>query len=285
MPDPMLRSLHFVPGHRERFLEKIPLLGADRVVLELEDGVGEADKQEARENVRSWLESNGTESCWLRINALDSPTGLDDCEMLRSLPSCPVIVLPKVAGPEAVRELVAVLGWDGASGEVVALIEDYQGLCLVRETASLPEVKGVGLGLEDFLSGSVHDAGDLGPHAAAIRSELVLSAKSAGVAAIDTISTNMGDSASFQENCEQSRALGFDGRFLIHPSQVPIANSVYSPSKEMLAWAEKVAAGMSSGAAVGYQRIEGELLSPPKIAKARTILNARNNSTQPDETI
>ena len=99
----MLKSVHFVPADRERLLAKIPSLEADRIVLELEDGVGPAQKDEARENAREWLRAQGAEGSWVRINAIETEEGRADCEMLRSLPTVPLIVLPKVEEVEAVQ--------------------------------------------------------------------------------------------------------------------------------------------------------------------------------------
>lgn len=269
-----MRSYHFVPAHNRRFLERIPDLAADRFVLELEDGVGTADKDQARANAAEFLSSAEAGRYLVRVNAVDSTHWAADLEMLRGLKNLPVIVLPKVENAGTVQEVVKSLSPTSGEGQVqiISLAESFSGLENLREVAGLAEVIGLGLGMEDLLSSVSHDSSDLGTLVSGVKLKVVLAARAAGIQAIDTISTTIRDAEKFRAECEQSRSHGFHGRFTLHPSQVPIANEVYGPSAKLVAWAQEVMRLSGGDEECGYQSHEGRVISGPMVVKARAVI-------------
>jgi|GEM_PF-1958272 len=276
----MNRSFHFIPGHQQRFLDRIPDLDADHIVLELEDGVAGKDKAVARANIISWLGQNSAEGIWIRVNSADSEHGAADRELLSRLSTLPGIVVPKVEGPEAVSELVRSLGGEAGSVRFIALLESFPALAKVSEIAAHPQVVGIGIGMEDLLSGTLHSKASQEWLMNSIKDKIVLGARAAGIVAIDTISTEIRDVPRFRDGCLCSRSHGFDGRFVIHPSQISVANEVYGPDEEMVDWATRIEALTGLDSTLGYQNIGGELMSPPKINKARAILQAIRKQTR-----
>lgn len=276
----MNRSFHFIPGHQQRFLDRIPDLDADHIVLELEDGVAGKDKAVARSNIISWLGQNSAEGIWIRVNSPDSEHWAADRELLSRLSTLPGIVVPKVEGPEAVSELVGSLGGEAGSVRFIALLESFAALAKVSEIAAHPQVVGIGIGMEDLLSGTLHSQVSQEWLMNSIKAEMVLGARAAGIVAIDTISTEIRDVPRFREGCLRSRSHGFDGRFVIHPSQIGVANEVYGPDEELVAWATRIEALTGRDSTLGYQNIGGELISPPKVNKARAILEAIRKQTR-----
>ena len=271
-----MRSYHFVPAHNRRFLERIPDLAADRFVLELEDGVGDNEKEEARRNSELFLSQVKARDYFLRVNPLDSEHWKEDLKMLLRLKELPSIVLPKVETVQEVRDAATLL--HGAKEvRFLTLIESFSGLASCRELARIPEVMGLGIGMEDLMSETVHAQIDLESLVSGVQLEVVLAARAAGKVAIDTISTTIRDENQFREECKRSRSRGFHGRFLIHPMQISIANEVYAPSSEMEEWAREILHLSGGDETGGYQSLRGRVVSGPMVLKAKSITNQLEN--------
>jgi citrate lyase subunit beta/citryl-CoA lyase len=190
---------------------------------------------------------------------------------LRSLSKIPTVILPKVDDAECVRRFWKDFG-SGSELRIFPLIESFRGVANAGEICRESSVCGVGLGLEDLLAGCWQRVGKIGALIGAVKSSVVLAAKASGISAVDTISLEWKDEARFGKECEESRSFGFDGRFTIHPRQISVCRKVFAPDDAEIEWAQRVKELTDLDGAAGYQVLGGEILSPPKILRAKAIL-------------
>jgi citrate lyase beta subunit len=266
----VIRSFHFVPADRDHFLRRAETLSADALVYDLEDGVASTAKATARENLRRSVDPTILAGSFIRINELGTLEYQADKELIRSLPKVRGIVVPKVMDAEQLLQV----GDDlvDLNLELIALVEDVRGLARLRHWASVQRLVGVGLGFEDLFSEfnmNHSDAADLVRH---IRLDFVLGVKALGVQCIDGISLEWKARAALERHCSESRLQGFDAMFSIHPDQIEIVNNAFAHRSEEVAWARHVAELWHSSAEPGYVTLDGELVTPPKLKKARRIL-------------
>ncbi|MEO1038896.1 MAG: CoA ester lyase [Pseudomonadota bacterium] len=277
------RSALFVPGDKPRALEKAAGLGADVLILDLEDAVAPASKAAAREAaheaVAAWRGDAKEAEHVLRINALgDEHFGAD---IALAAAACPdVVLLPKVDSPAALREARAALDGAGYHGLVWAMIESptaVLNLRLIAEMTSAARLAGLVAGTNDLgaalrcrFSGERRDP--LLPHLA----QILLAARSAGLIALDGVYNEFSDPVGFQFQAREARQMGFDGKTLIHPSQVEPANRAFSPSPQEVDWARMVVAAFDDSAQAGRGAIAigGRMVERLHLGPARAILAA-----------
>src|SRR5439155_6369409 len=228
-----LRSLLFAPASRPDVVAKMPRCGPDGVVLDLEDAVPVAAKEEARGQAvtagAALVREHPDLAVFVRVNAVASVWFADDVREALT-PQLTGVVVPKLesaAQLDAVRDALCARGLDGLT--VVAGIETAAG---VERVASLlhPPVGIAYFGAEDFITdmGGVRSAD--GFEVLYARSRVVLAARVAGVHALDQVVVAFGEDEAFVRDAERGRALGYRGKLCIHPSQVPLANRIVSPS-------------------------------------------------------
>jgi len=278
------RSFLYVPGSEERKLAKAAGLGADAVILDLEDSVAPERKTEARERILGLLQANPNPAVeWLvRVNALASPHF--EADVLCGVRSNPdALVVAKVDGPEAVREIdrrlaVAERGAGRPVGrlKLFAMIESARAVLNAYAIATASErVAGLILGHVDLSldlgltpgpasQGTIHHA----------RCQLVLAARAARVDAVDAIYLNIQDHDGFRAEAVQAAGMGFAGKQVIHPAQIPILHAAFTPSPERVRRAERILGAWTQAEAEGkgVAVLDGELLEPPVIAMERLVL-------------
>lgn len=256
------RSYLFVPGNRpERFL-KAHHSGADRVILDLEDAVAEADKDDARRQVSEYLGAGGTGI--VRINATED-RWLDDV-LACVKPGLQGLVLPKAESSEHVSRIVSQLP---STVKVLPLIETAHGMNRINEIAATPGVERLVFGTVDFRT----ELGIEGDDESLLyfRSMIVLASKVAGIAApIDGVTVAINDKGELERAATRARRLGFAAKLCIHPSQVEDVNKAFRPSDAQLAWAEKVLRLAKSSP--GAFKVDGEMVDAPVIARAVELL-------------
>jgi citrate lyase beta subunit len=273
-----------MPGTDWRKIEKAATeLDADSVCLDLEDGVALNAKAEARETVLRALHTldfRRSEKL-VRINALDS--GLAEDDLAAILPAHPAgIVLPKVRDARQVAWLHEQLstaeerhGWQRGSMPLILIVESALGVVNLSEivTAS-PRLAALIFGAEDF-------AGDIGavrtPEAHEVlyaRSKVVTHAKARGLQAIDIVYADFRDAAGFTAEARRGMMLGYTGKQLIHPSQVPLIHAVYMPGDEEIAHARRIVeaheAHQASG--TGAFALDGKMVDMPVVKQAQLVL-------------
>lgn len=258
---PPRRSALFVPAARPRALAKARGAAADVLIFDLEDSAGPDEKAEARARLAAWLDEGGS---WpeverlVRVNALDTPGALDD---LAAIARAPIdgVVLPKVEDPRVVRAAEAALARLGAPEalRLWPMLETPRGVLAAEAIASAsPRVDALVLGANDLLAALDADPAAEREALLYARSRLITVARAYGLAPIDAVYVRLDDPDGFAASCRASRALGFAGRTLIHPSMVAAANAAYGPSAEALAEARAlVEAWDARPAGVGVVRV------------------------------
>ncbi len=265
------RSVLIAPGDNEGRARKCLTGAADVAVLDLEDGVAPDRKKEARVTVeRVFAEVRGTpgpERC-IRVNAPGSEHHAADMALVaRVRPEA--VVIPKAEDPRKVRAVAARL----PKGTALHLVlESGMGVLNARDLAcASPRVELLAFGAEDL-------AADIGarrtPSSLEVlyaRSHVALVAGTFRVASVDQVYVNYKDLDGLRHECEEARNLGYRGKLCIHPDQVPVVHSVFTPSPEEVERARRIveASGKSGGGAFGF---EGRMIDRPLVEQARYVL-------------
>lgn len=257
----LCRSLLFLPASNPRAVAKARALDADMVILDCEDAVKDAEKDEARQAaVEALAAGSGERLAAVRINAVGSPFFGQDVVAIRDS-KADLVVLPKVESPDQVRNTANLI-----LKPVVAMIETAAGV--LHAAAIAPAAAGLIAGTNDL-------AADLGLPANGDRAGLhvslqtiLLAARAARVAAFDGVYNGLSEDAELVRQCEEGRAFGFDGKALIHPSQIEAANRIFGPSEAEVEAARRLIDAASGGA----ERHEGRMIESLHVEQARFIL-------------
>lgn len=279
------RSVLFAPGIDLRKVDKALGLGADVVVLDLEDSVDASRKVEAREVVAGVLgRPRGGKTLWVRVNPPD--TGFFFADMMAVMSASPDgIMLPKsetAPGVARVDWLMGLLeehcGLQAGSVGLVPLVESARGVENAGEIAACSaRIKRLCFGAVDYTL----DMGiDLTREASEIfyaRSALAVASRSAGLEGpIDTVYTDVKDGGGLAADCRVARSIGFQGKLAIHPGQVQVINEIFSPTREELSRALRVVEAYQSALAggSGVAQLDGKLIEKPVAMRAGRILEA-----------
>lgn len=256
------RSLLYVPGSNARALEKSRNLAADLIIIDLEDAVPLDRKAEAREAMRAAVQAGYEgKQIAVRVNATGHEAQADDLAALEGL-SLDFVVLPKMDRVEDLAPL------SGLNLPIFAMIETPVGVFAAKDIAAAPQVAGLIAGLNDLsYELKLPDAMDRGAMALSIQM-IVLAARAGGVYAFDGVYNAIDDAAGFAAEVAEGHRLGFDGKTLIHPSQVDPCNQAFVPSDRAIAEAEALVAAATGGA----QRYEGKMIEDMHVASARALL-------------
>jgi citrate lyase beta subunit len=265
------RSVLYLPANRESAVAKARILPADCVILDLEDAVQPDAKPAARDAAVAAMRAGGwgDREILLRVNALATPWAALDFAAGKPA-GFAAIVVPKVDSAGDAARAVALAG----GLPVWAMIETPRGVVEAPAIAATPGVTGLIAGMAD-LANDLHARPDAArtPLLFAL-SAIVMAARAAGVMVFDGVFTDIRDPDGFDAEARQGLMLGFDGKTLIHPSQVEPCNAVFSPSEaevaEALALIAAYDAGLASG--VGVTTYKGRLVEVLHVAEARRLL-------------
>lgn len=272
------RSALYMPGSNARALEKGRTLPADVLILDLEDAVAPDAKEAARGQVLDALAEGGygDREILVRVNGLATQWGRDDiAAMARS--GADAILLPKVESADAVHRAESLMDSSGAPGGMAiwCMIETPLGVLHAEEIA------GAGGRLGGFVMGTSDLGKDLHsrhtPARAALQTSLslcLLAARAFGLAILDGVHLDLADDRGFSESCRQGLELGFDGRTLIHPKTIAVANKIFSPGEEELAWSLKIIAahGEVEAEGKGVVVVDGRLVENLHVENARRLV-------------
>jgi citrate lyase subunit beta/citryl-CoA lyase len=255
------RSCLSVPGSSERMLAKAAGLPADEVVIDLEDSVVPGAKEQARGLTVAALGSWQGPPVAVRINPLSGEWGREDVAALAGVEGLGSLVVPKVEAAAALVEVDGLLG-DSAAG-LQALIETARGLQLVGEIAGASDR------LETLITGYADLAASLGLPGRAdypgdrwhwVRSTVLVAARAAGLQAIDGPHLEIADLDGLRVEAGRARALGFDGKWALHPSQVEPLNEAFSPTPGELEHATAVLRALERAGDQGAALLDGEMI-------------------------
>jgi citrate lyase subunit beta/citryl-CoA lyase len=269
------RSVLYVPASRRKFLEKIPSLPADLVLVDLEDGVAPGDKEAARDNVRSAVTSGvlGGDRPWmLRVNGGRFGPPPEDLTLL-GFAKPAIVVLPKAEDPEFVRALATRIADLGAA--TALMIETATGVARAMELMGAHAAVCMAIVGSADLQISLRarpDSGRSWEHHALSR--VLLAARRYGHLAIDSVYFRYRDDEGLRAHAAFARILGYDGKSCIHPSQVAVIHDVYKSTPEELAWARRVLAAWvaANRGAEGVVAIDGEMIEALHATLAERIL-------------
>ncbi|MDZ4135839.1 MAG: CoA ester lyase [Paracoccaceae bacterium] len=270
MPRPY-RSMLYIPASKERALEKARGLACDAIIFDLEDAVTAEEKPTARGLLAQTLVGVdfGARARIVRINGLDTPWGAEDLVAFRGA-DVHAILIPKVSSP-ADLDAVAALVPDVA---LWAMMETAQGMLNAGAIAAHPRLTGMVMGTNDL-------AKELGarfrPDRLAMQAGLglcLLAAKAQGRVIVDGVFNAFKDEAGLRAECEQGRDMGFDGKTLIHPAQLDIANAAFAPSEAEVALARRQIAAFAEAQAAGQgvAVVDGKIVENLHIVTARQTL-------------
>jgi citrate lyase subunit beta/citryl-CoA lyase len=271
MTQGLRRSLLFAPAVNARAMDKARTLACDAVILDLEDSVAPEAKDQAREAAAAAVRQGFPgKTVALRVNGLDTVWGQADIKMAASVRP-DVVVLPKVAGPEPV--LAAGRGL-GEQTELWAMIESCAGVLRLADIAAAAKTTSLGalmVGAND-LAAEMHCRLTTGREALlGALSQTVIAARAHGVSPLDSTFVDLQDADGFEAQCRQGSDLGFDGKSLIHPSQIEAANRLFSPSSEWIAWARRVIAAFEAQPNAGVLTVDGRMTERLHLAEALRI--------------
>jgi citrate lyase subunit beta / citryl-CoA lyase len=272
------RSLLFMPGANARAMQKAKELSADGLIFDLEDAVAPDMKERARSMVAAALgqEDYGRRERVVRVNGLDTEWGKGDLDIASAM-KLDAVLLPKVESAAQVRDSVAVFERAGALSEVAiwCMIETPKGVLVAAEIAAAhPRVAALVMGTSDLSKDlQVRDMPDRVPLMMSLQLVL-LAARAHGLVALDGVHLDLADEAGFAALCAQGRALGFDGKTLIHPKQIAPANAAFAPSIDEVAQARKIIAAHETALAEGkgIVVVDGRLVENLHVAAAQRTL-------------
>ena len=279
----MPRSFLFVPADSERKLEKSRTVGADAVILDLEDAVDPAARPAARELAREFL--GDTQNAWVRINPIDTEDA--DLDLEAVLPGAPAgIVLPKPPSADAAVRLASMLdrledqhGIPHGTTRILPLCTEHPRALFTLDgyIGSTTRLAGLSWGAEDLAAAigaaTNRDAeGRWLPAYEMARSLCLVAAAAALVPAYDTVYTDFRDEAGLGEYAEDARRDGFAGMLAIHPAQVEIINDAFTPSAAEIERARRIVGLFRDNPGAGTLGLDGQMIDRPHLVQAERLL-------------
>jgi citrate lyase subunit beta/citryl-CoA lyase len=283
---PVLRSVFYVPGNKEEMIAKIPRIAADVITFDLEDSVPPAEKQKARELSHKNLKMAAAAGAdiYARLNNWETGMTNADCEAIVDV-GLTAVCLAKCGGPDDVKRLDWKLeemeqkrGLKPGSIQIQLLIETAKGMINVYEAAKAsPRVNSLIFGAVDYTKDMRVDLVQPNGHEQDwARARMACAARAAGIIAIDCPYVAFKDTEGFEVDTKYGRQLGFEGRMLIHPSQIEPSHRIYTPAPERLVWAKAVVKvfeeeGIAKGSAA--VTLDGHMVDTPVYMNALQILD------------
>lgn len=267
------RSVLYIPGSKERALEKAKALPTDAIIFDLEDAVAPDAKAEARQTLAGALRDGGygKRVKIVRINALTTEWGNEDVRVLRDA-GADMFLLPKVNTPTDVDSLADMLGPDMP---IWVMMETPVSVFNAREIAAHHQVTGLVTGTNDLTKdlGCRYRADRL-PLMTALQSIVMAARAARGVVAIDGVYNRFRDGDGLKAECEQGRDLGFDGKTLIHPAQIEVTNTAFAPTQSEIDQAERQIAAFeeSKASGQGVAVVDGQIVENLHVVAAQRVL-------------
>jgi (3S)-malyl-CoA thioesterase len=267
------RSVLYIPGANARAMEKVLGLAADAIIFDLEDAVAPDEKARARALVAQTLRTTdfGGRARIVRVNALDTAWGRDDCLAFADVP-CDALLIPKVSRAEHVEAVATLV----PKVPLWAMMETALVAWNAPGIAAHPRVAGLVVGTNDL-------AKDIGARFRPDREPLLtaislclLAGKAYGRIVIDGVYNAYKDDDGLRAECNQGRDMGFDGKTLIHPAQIAVTNEVFAPSADELDLARRHIAAYHDAekAGKGVAVVDGKIVEKLHVVAAQRIIAA-----------
>ncbi|WNZ90240.1 citrate (pro-3S)-lyase subunit beta [Streptococcus iniae] len=276
------RTMMFVPGANVAMLRDAPLYGADSIMFDLEDSVSLKEKDSARALVYFALKTfdySQVETV-VRVNGLDTVGALDIEAVV--LAGVNVVRLPKTETAQDIIDVEAVIaqverdnGIEVGRTKMMATIESAEGVLNAREIAKASErLIGIALGAEDYVTNMKTRRYPDGQELFFARSMILHAARAAGIAAIDTVYSDVNNTEGFQNEVALIKQLGFDGKSVINPRQIPLVNAIYAPSDKEIQHAKEViwAIQEAESKGSGVISLKGKMVDKPIVERAQRVM-------------
>ncbi len=265
------RSVLYIPGSKDRAMDKARTLPVDAIIFDLEDAVAPEEKVNARATLAAALAQGGYGSRMriVRINGLDTEWGAEDARAVRDM-DCDAVLLPKVDGPAQLDALAEITG----DLPIWAMMETPKGILNAAAIAAHPLMAGFVMGTNDLAKElKCRFTPDRGPLQASLQMCL-LAARAEGIVAVDGVYNAFKDDEGLAAECAQGRDMGFDGKTLIHPAQIEIANAAFAPSEAEIDLARRQIAAFEEIEAQGggVAVVDGRIVENLHVATARETL-------------
>lgn len=276
------RTMMFVPGANAAMLRDAPLYGADSIMFDLEDAVSLKEKDSARVLVHSALKTfdYGNIEIVVRINALDAG-GAEDIEAM-VLAGVDVIRLPKTETAQDIIDVEAVITEVEQQNDIpvgttkmMAAIESAEGVLNAPAIAkSSTRLIGIALGAEDYVTNMKTRRHPDGQELFFARSMILHAARAAGIAAIDTVYSDVDNTEGFEAEVRLIKQLGFNGKSVINPRQIPLVNTIYAPTEKEIQNAKEVIWGIREAEAKGSGviSVNGKMVDKPIVERAERVI-------------
>lgn len=271
------RSVLYMPAANERALEKAKTVAADALIFDLEDAVAPDAKVEARANAVAAASSGeyGHREVTIRCNGLDTPWGADDLTAAATSGAA-AVVIPKVGSSDYLDQIEQHLDAAGAPAELTiwAMIETPSALLDIRSIARHPRVTVLVMGTNDLIKElrtvALADRSPLIPHLATA----LVGARDADKVILDGVYNDVRDPDGFRAEAEQGKSLGFDGKTLVHPSQVEPTNDVWAPTDDEVDFSRRVieAFEVAEAEGRGVITVDGRMIENLHVDNARRVL-------------
>lgn len=288
------RTMMFVPGNNPAMVKDAGIFGADSIMFDLEDAVSLSEKDAARYLVYEALKTvdYGRSELVVRINGLDTPFYRNDIKAMVKA-GIDVIRLPKVETADMIRDLEGLVaeaeiefGREIGTTHLMAAIESARGVVNANEIARSSErMIGIALSAEDYTTDMKTHRYPDGQELLYARNVILHAARAAGIAAFDTVFTDLNDEAGFKRETELIHQLGFDGKSLINPRQIDMVNQVYQPLKKEIVTAQNVIAAIENAKQKGSGVISmnGQMVDRPVVLRAERVMRLAKANNLVDE--
>ena len=265
------RSVLYIPGSKPRALDKARGLPVDAIIFDLEDAVSLEEKENARETLAAALAEGGygARVKIVRINGLDTKWGRADAEAAAKM-GADAILLPKVDSPADLDALAEITG----DTPLWAMMETPRGMLNAAAIAAHPKLQGMVMGTNDLAKElQTRFRPDRLPLMAGL-GQCLLAAKAEGKIIVDGVYNAFKDADGLKVECDQGRDMGMDGKTLIHPAQVDVANAAFAPSEAEVDLARRQIAAFEEAEAAGQgvAVVDGKIVENLHVATAREIL-------------
>ena len=264
------RSVLYIPASRERALEKARELAADAIIFDLEDAVSPEEKVRARDVLGAALRADyGARARIVRVNGLGTEWVEGDLAAFGTHPGVDAVLVPKVNGPTDLDQVAGKV-----QAPLWAMLETAKGCLHAGAIAAHGRLEGMVMGTNDLGKElGARFRSDRLPLMAALGA-CVLAARAEGRVIVDGVFNAFKDEAGLKAECEQGRDMGFDGKTLIHPAQLEIANEVFAPSVEEVAEARRMIAAYAEARArgQGVAVVDGRIVENLHVATAQALI-------------
>ena len=278
------RTMLYVPGSNPGMLADAVIYGADSIMFDLEDAISLKEKDTARMLVYRALQNVdfGDTELVCRINGLDTPYGEKDIEAVVA-GGIHVVRLPKTETANDIHQVEALIekaeakyGRPIGSVRMMAAVESALGIMNAYEIAHASDrLIGIALGAEDYVTNLKTKRSPGGIELLYARSQLLNAARSAGIAALDTVYSDVDNMEGFAEEVELIKQLGFDGKSDINPRQIPVVHQLFKPTDQEVAHAKDVVKAIEEAEAkgLGVISLKGKMIDKPIVERALRILD------------